>query len=77
LEGSLEVVESSDDAHMTAITERNTARQVAFFNFAEQEHNFARLIPLVAGDYKGTFGLSTIPLGPAVQLDTTSMSAYL
>jgi hypothetical protein len=77
LKGSLEVVESSDDGHMMVISKRNIARRAAFFNFAEQEHNFARLIHLMAGNYNGTFDHSTIQLGPAVQVDTTSMSAYL
>jgi hypothetical protein len=70
LEGSLEVVENSDDGHMMAISERNIIRQAAFFNFAQ-------LIPLVVGDYKSTFDRSTLQLGPADQVDTTNMSAYL
>jgi hypothetical protein len=46
-------------------TDRNSARQAAFFSFAEQEHQFARLIPLVSNEYEGAFERSKVVLGPA------------
>jgi hypothetical protein len=48
-------------------TDRNLARQSTFMDFAEQEHNAGRLIPLVAEDYNGIFDRSTVDLGPVTQ----------
>jgi len=61
-------------------TDRNLARQKAFLDFAEQEHNFGHLIPLVSEDYVDTFDCSAVALGstaPSASMGNfSSISSY-
>jgi hypothetical protein len=57
-------------------TDRNAARQAAFFSFAKQEHQFGHLIPLVSDDYEGTFKQSNVMLWPALPPDAIGIFLF-